>query len=92
MLNKKKKRKKKNYFHLHADGGKLSVYITVVETIHLTVTDIASNVLTHKTRSINKTSWKLLQSKLNLPRLYQTDWMQLSGLSNSKPTVLSIVT
>lgn len=56
MLNKKKKKKKKNYFHLHADGGKLSVYITVVETIYLTVTDIASNVLTHKTRSINKTS------------------------------------
>lgn len=57
MLNKKKKEKrKKNYFHLHADGGKLSVYITVVETIHLTVTNIASNVLTHKTRSINKTS------------------------------------
>lgn len=55
MLNQKKKRKK-NYFHLHADGGKLSVYITVAETIHLTVTDIASNVLTHKTRTINKTS------------------------------------
>lgn len=57
MLSKKRKKKKKQpYFHLHADSGKLSVYITVVETIHLTVTDIASNVLTHKTRSINKTS------------------------------------